>query len=220
MSSETNYLYRVAVVNLLDADFYEPGNASCCHSRCHGLFTRRICGIGEESHWNYLNYPPELLTGYFPPPYIALPLRRMVRMCKVMPLCEAERFWRVLDRDIDIAIRHARLMNEPVCAERVLKYLKSIREIRCTNGGNGRRKHGGRNLVAPDILCGTASGRERLRACGQTRWLFFLRHAFGKSRPNYGSPFRVAEVRQHGKGGCETADAYLIFTANSFDGLK
>lgn len=68
MSGKKYYLYRAAVTRYADSLYYEPGDRRRSHNRCHKIITRRLCGIGEDTHRNYLHLSEDRLTDYRLPP--------------------------------------------------------------------------------------------------------------------------------------------------------
>jgi len=84
--NDKHYLSRVVLVRYIDALFYESGDARWCHSRCHSLLTGPLCGIGENTHWNYLHYDhPQLLAQVQPAPPLKELLRLYVLLVKKLP---------------------------------------------------------------------------------------------------------------------------------------
>ena len=72
------FLYRAAVVRYIDRLFYEEGNRQRCHSRCHKLLIRQLCGIGDNTYWNYRHLPEPIVAEYALRPDIKMLLRLQV----------------------------------------------------------------------------------------------------------------------------------------------
>lgn len=79
------FLYRAAVVRYIDRLFYEEGNRQRCHSRCHKLLIRQLCGIGDNTYWNYRHLPEPIVAEYALRPDIKMLLRLQVLLVKVLP---------------------------------------------------------------------------------------------------------------------------------------
>ena len=81
------FLYRAAVVRYIDRLFYEEGNRQRCHSRCHKLLIRQLCGIGDNTYWNYRHLPEPIVAEYALRPDIKMLLRLQVLFarCRCYP---------------------------------------------------------------------------------------------------------------------------------------
>lgn len=123
MSTEPNYLFRVVVVKLVDELFYEPGNAQRCHSQANALITRQLCGIGNETYWDYLDYPDEELTAHALRPEIEYTLRLLVTLVKSMPAYEVACFLEYLYRNVDGIVRSAKREDVPLNSESMIRRL-------------------------------------------------------------------------------------------------
>jgi hypothetical protein len=130
MRTEPNYLFRVVVVKLVDKLFYEPGNAQRCHSQANALITRQLCGIGNETYWDYLDYPDEVLSSHALRPEIEYTLRLLVTLVKSMPAYEAACFLEFLYRRVDTVLRDAKREESYLNSETLIARLSRMRCVR------------------------------------------------------------------------------------------
>ena len=130
MHNKFNYLYRVAVAKTIDKLFYQPGDSNRCHRRANELFTRQLCGIGHETHWDYVNYPKELLAGHVLFPYILLTLTFMVTLVKAMPVFEGEQVLNCLCQAAETAVeqtqREGKSLNARMLADHLIEALEKM----------------------------------------------------------------------------------------------
>lgn len=98
MKAGKHYLYRAVVVQEVDRVFFEEGNRRRSHGRCHAAITHPLCGIGDETHRNYLRLPESELEAYELPRDLKLLLRLYANLRKQFSANDTARILGAVDR--------------------------------------------------------------------------------------------------------------------------
>lgn len=122
MKPTKHFLYRAAVVRYADKLFYEPGDLRRSHNRCHKAITQRLCGIGKDTHRNYLYYSDAELADYELPSDLKSLLRFYVPLRKRFPADDTARLLDTLSRQVTTALEPTEGGQTP-CADSVQKVL-------------------------------------------------------------------------------------------------
>lgn len=129
MNHPKHYMYRAAVVRLVDTLYYETGNARRSHIRVYSQLIRRLCGIGRDTFRNYLHYPASDFDGYELPPDLVSLLRLYVAAHKVLPQAESARYLQELAERSVLAARSVRKHTPLLTADKLIECLQAM-EIR------------------------------------------------------------------------------------------
>lgn len=127
MKPVKNFLYRAAVVRYADKLFYESGDLRRSHNRCHKTITQRLCGIGKDTHQNYLYYSDAELADYELPSDLKSLLRLYILLRKRFSADDTARLLDTLFRQVTTALEPIEGCQKP-CADTVQKVL--LRTVR------------------------------------------------------------------------------------------
>jgi len=119
------YLYRAAVARYIDRLFYEEGNRQRCHSRCHKLLIRQLCGIGDNTYWNYRHLPEPTVAEYALRTDIKMLLRLQVLLVKVLPPVAVQQVLAELCLLVADVIRTTKKENTPLSASIIIMRIQS-----------------------------------------------------------------------------------------------